>query len=94
MAADLIHIIRFANNVNQKSRILNSTRRFRRRPASLPLSAFPASVFPGGWSGTANVKLRDLVLEYHVAPEPNALDMMIQERAFPSSFRAGCINIA
>lgn len=31
--------------------------------ASLPLSAFPASVFPGGWSGTANVKLRDLVLE-------------------------------
>ena len=33
--------------------------------------------------------LRDLVLTYHVAPEPNALDMMIQERAFPAVFLDG-----
>ena len=35
--------------------------------------------------------LRDLVLEYHVAPEPNALDMMIQERAFPAVFLDGAV---
>lgn len=33
--------------------------------------------------------LRDLVLEYHVAPEPNALDQMTQERAFPAVFLDG-----
>lgn len=33
--------------------------------------------------------LRDLVIQYHVAPEPNALDMMIQERAFPAVFLDG-----
>ncbi len=35
--------------------------------------------------------LRDLVLEYHVAPEPNALDQMTQERAFPSVFLDGAV---
>ncbi|MBE2183529.1 MAG: extracellular solute-binding protein [Anaerolineae bacterium] len=33
--------------------------------------------------------LRDLVLENHVAPPPNALDQMIQERSFPSVFLDG-----
>ena len=33
--------------------------------------------------------VRDLVLTHHVAPEPNALDMMIQERAFPAVFLDG-----
>lgn len=33
--------------------------------------------------------LRDLVLEYHVAPEPGALDQMTQERAFPAVFLDG-----
>lgn len=36
--------------------------------------------------------LRDLVLEYNVAPEPNALDSMTQERAFPAVFLDG--NVA
>jgi len=33
--------------------------------------------------------LQNLVLQYHVAPEPNALDMMTQERAFPAIFLDG-----
>lgn len=33
--------------------------------------------------------VRDLVLTHHVAPEPNALDQMIQERAFPAVFLDG-----
>lgn len=33
--------------------------------------------------------IRDLALTYHVAPEPNALDQMIQERSFTSVFLDG-----
>lgn len=33
--------------------------------------------------------IRDLALKYHVAPEPNALDQMIQERSFTSVFLDG-----
>lgn len=33
--------------------------------------------------------LRDLIVEHNVAPEPNALDTMTQERAFPAVFLDG-----